>query len=128
MPQDLSIVDDDIILLADTGANKMHRLSRVAQRIVSSVAIQDITSVWYGLGAEWAVSLALGQLYRNGVEVAAIPFAFWVRGDPVLNKVYVLTDFMEVYEVDPDTFRGHQAQRRYSRWRPPRVRVYGCRS
>lgn len=101
MPQDLWPLSDDMTLIADTGVGKVSRVSRSLGSIVSSVSAPTVTSVWYGFGSEWWVTK--NTLWRDGAPVATITDAFFVRGDGARGSVYVLTDMMKLYEVDPAT-------------------------
>lgn len=105
MPQDLWPVDDDLIAVADTGANRVSHVSRSQKKIMTSYSCTGVSSVWIGLGEEWFA--CTGGLYKLTVESAvlqsSIADAFWIRGDEERGKIYILTKKMSLYEFDPAT-------------------------
>ena len=108
-PQDIVIETDDgdVVMVADIGTNEAVYLSRSQAKIIRTVSLPGITSVWCdATGQDWAVTpTGLYKINEDGTTAlfAAIPNAFWVRGDDTRGLIYVLDTSVGLWSVDRNT-------------------------
>lgn len=93
--------DPNTIWIADTGNNRIAILDRITKKIIVSIPLQNVSSVWGYNGTWWAVNPTGLYTVSQGQAtlIATITDAFWVRGNQN-GKIYVMTDALAFYEYD----------------------------